>query len=87
MDDALVVGGDQRRCDLVDERRGLADVNGARATQPRAQRFTDEQIHHVVAAAVGQRAECKDVDDVGMADLVDRPRLGGEAFECGGLLR
>ena len=43
------------------------------------QRHAVEQLHHVVWAAVGELPEREDVDDVAVADLVDRARLGDEA--------
>ena len=73
--------------DLVDDRRRLADVERPGAAQARAQRLAFEQIHQVVVAAVGQRAEVEDVDDVRMADLVDRARLGHEPLDRRGLVR
>ena len=48
-----------------------------------------EALHHVVVAAVGELAELEDVDDVAVADLVDRARLGGEPLDhrrVGGVL-
>lgn len=39
---------------------------------------TEQQLHHVVVPPVGELPEREDVDDVLVADLVDRSRLGHE---------
>ena len=48
---------------------------------PIAKRAAVESLHHEVAAAIGERAEREDVDDVRVADLIDRPRLLHEALD------
>jgi hypothetical protein len=47
--------------------------------QPLGERLALEELEDLVAAAVGEGAEAEDVDDVGVADLVDRARLLHEA--------
>ncbi len=44
----------------------------------RVERLAVEVLHHVVVAAVLELPEREDVDDVAVADLVDRARLGDE---------
>ena len=62
----------------------IATASGSLAA-PRAaaigQRLALQPLHDEVAAPVGQRAEREDVDDVRVADLIDRARLLHEALD------
>ena len=64
----------------IARRIGSASASGsvADAIDQRVERLAVEELHHVVLAAVGELAEREDVDDVAVADLVDRARLGDE---------
>jgi hypothetical protein len=72
--EALVVRRDQRRRGLVDHRRGLARVQRA-TLEPLAQRLADQQVL-TTRAAILECAKREDVDDVRVADPVDRAPPG-----------
>ena len=88
MNDADPVGGGQRVDDLAGRRDGLVDGHGALGVESGRAGSGLPQLHHEVDDAVLGVAEIRDVDDVGMADLVDRlgfleearnqPRIGAE---------
>ena len=80
MHDALVVRGVERVADLEQDRDRLGQRQPA-APQPRRERLALQPLHDEVAAPVGQLAEGEHVDDVRMADLVDRARLLHEALD------
>jgi hypothetical protein len=86
VDDVLGVGRGQRREDLVEDRARLGARQHA-ALEAIAQRLALEPLHHAVVAPVGQLPEREDVDDVGVADLVDRPGLAQEAVDRHRLVR
>ena len=76
--DALGVRGVERLRDAAQDRQRLGERELADALDQRVERLAVEVLHHVVLAAVLERAEREDVDDVAVADLVDRARLGDE---------
>ena len=78
MRDALGVRGVERLRDRAQDRQRLGERQLAAALEQRIERLAVEVLHHVVLAAVGELAEREDVDDVAVADLVDRARLGDE---------
>ena len=80
MDDPLVVGGAERPADCVQD---LGDFIEAEAPAPDARRqaFAFEPLHDEVAASAFERAEGEDVDDVRVANLIDRARLLHEPFD------
>jgi len=79
MDHAGGMRGDEGVADLQEDRD---DEVGLQLAVVRAvrQRLTFEALHHDVGAAIGQLAGLEDVDDVGVADLVDDPRLDQHAL-------
>ena len=58
-------------------RRASSGWNGP-LLEPIGQALAVEELHHEVVAPVGQPPEREDVDDVRVADLVDRARLVDE---------
>lgn len=76
MHDAVVVGGLQGASDALEDDDGLGE--GERRTGPVAQTHPVDQLHDEVVPAILEPSEGEDVDDVGMSDLVGRPRLGQE---------
>ncbi len=81
MRDAARVRGVQRAADRAQDRHRDLERHAAVALEPLGERLALEVLHDVERAAVGQRAEREDVDDVAVADLVDRARLGLEPLE------
>jgi hypothetical protein len=65
--------------DRAQDRQRLIESQRTVAREVLIERLALEPLHHVVLAPVGQLTEREDVDDVAMADLVDRLRLGLEA--------
>ena len=60
------------------DRQRVGERQPLLAIEERVERLAVEVLHHVVVAAVVELAEREDVDDVAVADLVDRARLGDE---------
>ena len=80
VDDALFV----RRLERVDdlqEHVERARHRHAPLLHALAERLALQPLHHEVRAPVGQHAEREDVDEVRMADLIDRARLVDEALD------
>ena len=80
MDDAASRARPRARRDLVEDLDRLVERQRPRSSRSR-EALALQPLHHEVAAAVGQRAEREHVDDVGVADLVDRARLLDEALD------
>ena len=79
MNDAHPVRGGERVDDLPRARHCLVEGQGAEVSQAIAQALALEQLHHEIDDAVVGVAEVGDVDDVGVADLVDGLGLLEEA--------
>ena len=86
VDEAGAVSGFEPGGDLVEDEAGLGGGDRA-ALHPLAKRLALEEVHHEIAAAVGEGSEREDIDDVGVADPVDRPRLLDEALDGRGVVR
>ena len=80
MDDARRVRRLERAADLAEQPPHLGELHRP-ALEARGQALAVELLHHEVVAPVGELAEREDVDDVGVADLVDRARLRDEAAD------
>ena len=80
MDHALLVRRLQRAADLPEQPPHLGELHLS-ALEARREALAVEVLHDEVVAAVGELIECEDVDDVGVADLIDRPRLLLEATD------
>ena len=80
MDDAVVVCRLECEDDRLDDRERVIERDRT-AGEPLAQALAAQPLHDEVVAAVGQRAEREDVDDVRVPDLVDRPRLLDEPLD------
>jgi hypothetical protein len=76
--DPLGVRRVQRAGKRPQDRERLAERQVALARDPAVEGLAVEVLHHIVVAAVVERPEREDVDDVVVADLVDRARLGHE---------
>jgi len=76
VNDVLGVRRVQGAGNVAQNRQGLLDGNRPGDLQVTVQRLPVEELHHVVVAAVLELAERKDVDDVAVADLVDRTGFG-----------
>ncbi len=79
MEDVLPVCCIERARDAAQDRERLRERQPLLRREVLVERRAVEQLHHVVLATVRQLSEREDVDDVAMADLIDRPRLGDEA--------
>ena len=78
--DARLVRRLQRAADLPEQPPHLAERHRP-ALEARRQALAVEVLHHEVVAPVGELIEGEDVDDVRVADLVDRARLLLEAAD------
>ena len=76
--DALGVRRVERAGDRAQDRQRVGQRDRATGQQL-VERLAVEKLHHVVLAAVRELAEREDVDDVAVADLVDRASLGHES--------
>ena len=81
MDDALFVRGLERVDDLQEHVERARHRHAPLACSALAERLALQPLHHEVRAPVGQHAEREDVDEVRMADLIDRARLVDEALD------
>jgi hypothetical protein len=69
------------RCAHADEDLARFEQGRRRPLEPARQALAAQPLHHHVVPAVGQRAEREHVDDVRVADVVDRARLEDEPLD------
>jgi hypothetical protein len=75
VNDAARVGRTERARDLTNRAKRVVDRHRADAFQALVERFTFEQLHHEVGAAIDVVAKVEDLDDAGVSD-----RRGGARF-------
>src|SRR5262249_34405323 len=84
MDDPLLVGGGHAGADLVHEAEHEFGVEALARLDEVFEGLALEQLHHHEVERAGLGAAIDDVDDVGVLQLAEQPRLAEEAIDAAG---